>query len=354
MDLDALRKKIDALDAQIVQLLNDRTDAASEIGKVKEKDASSVYVPAREKEVLERVCSLSGGPLTDRNIRAIYREIMSAAIALETRASIAFLGPESTNSHAASVSRFGSSVDYLACEGIPEVFAAVEKQEANYGVVPIENSVQGGVTTSQDCLLTSPLKVCAEIYLPISHQLLVKSLDHNIGKVFSHPQALAQCKHWLDKNLHGVEQVPVSSTARAAELAAQEHGVAAIATTLAAEQYDLEVRNHEIQDSSGNTTRFLVLGLDYGRPSGADKTSICFGVKHEVGALFSALKPFHEHQINLLKIESRPSKTKNWEYFFFVDFAGHTDDETVQIALAELKQHCSVFNVLGSYPQAAV
>ncbi len=354
MDLDTLRKKIDELDAQIVRLLNERTDAAAEIGKVKQRDASSVYVPAREKDVLDRACSLSDGPLTDRNIRAIYREIMSAAIALESRASIAFLGPASTHSHTASVFRFGSSVEYLPCESISEVFNAVEKQVANYGVVPIENSIQGGVTAAQDCLLTSPLKVCAEIYLPISHQLLVQSHDQQIDKVFSHPQALAQCRHWLDKHLHGVEQVPVSSTARAAELAAQEAGVAAIATTLAAEQYNLEVRNHEIQDSGGNTTRFLVLGQDYGKPTGSDKTSICFGVKHEVGALFSSLKPLHTHGINMLKIESRPSKTKNWEYFFFVDIAGHASDEKVQAALTELKGHCSVFNVLGSYPQSTV
>lgn len=353
MDLDQLRKKIDELDEQIVSLLNERTDAAAKIGKVKQKTASDVYVPSREKAVLERVCELSKrGPLTDKNIRAIYREIMSAAIALETKASIAFLGPESTNSHQAAVARFGSSVDYLACETIPDVFAAVEKQEANYGVVPIENSIEGGVSFTQDALITTPLKICAETYQPISHHLLVKDISQNISRIYSHPQGLAQCRHWLDRNLHGVEQQPANSTARAAEIAAVEPGAAAIAGTLAAERYDLEIRERDIQDSSGNTTRFLVLGQSYGPPTGQDKTSVCFGVKHETGALFEALEPFHKSQINLLKIESRPSKVKNWEYSFYVDFEGHADDAKVAEALEGLKRHCSVFSLLGSYPQA--
>jgi chorismate mutase/prephenate dehydratase len=353
MALDEFRKKIDALDEEIVRLLNERTDAAAEIGKVKQKTASDVYVPAREKAVLDRVCALSkNGPLTDKNIRAIYREIMSAAIALETKAIIAFLGPESTNTHQASVSRFGSSVDYLPCETIMDVFAAVEKQEANYGVVPIENSIEGGVSFTQDALITTPLKICSEIYQPISHHLLVKDLDQNISRVYSHPQGLAQCRHWLDRNLHGVEQLPANSTARAAEIAAVESGAAAIAGTLAAERYDLDIREREIQDASGNTTRFLVLGQGYGTPTGQDKTSICFGVKHQTGALFEALEPFYKNKINLLKIESRPSKIKNWEYSFYVDFQGHADDEVVGHALDELKRHCSVFSLLGSYPQA--
>ena len=353
MDLDALRKKIDQLDEEIVRLLNERTSAAADIGKVKQKTASDVYVPSREKAVLERVCELSeAGPLKDKNIRAIYREIMSAAIALETKASIAFLGPESTNTHQAAVSRFGSSIDYLACETIADVFGAVEKQEANYGVVPIENSIEGGVSFTQDAMITTPLKICSEIYQPISHHLLVKDIHQNISRVYSHPQALGQCSHWLERNLHGVEQVSANSTARAAEIAATEAGAAAIAGTLAAERYDLEIRDRDLQDSSGNTTRFLVLGQTFGPPTGEDKTSVCFGVRHKTGALFEALDPFYRNEINLLKIESRPSKVKNWEYTFYVDFAGHADDEKVAHALEELKSHCSVFSLLGSYPQA--
>jgi len=352
-ELDALRAHIDALDEQIVRLLNQRTEKAVQIGALKRNTDAGIYVPAREKAVLDRVCHLNTGPLNDRHLTAIYREIMSASISLQHAVNVAFLGPASTYSHQAARARFGSGVEYMACSSIPEVFAAVEKGNAQYGVAPIENSIEGGVTATQDMLVSTPLKICAEVYLSISHHLLAAPGRGEIQKIISHPQALAQCRLWLDKNHPGVEQVAVASTAAAAETAAREPGVAAIAGSLAAEMYKLEVLASGIQDNTCNTTRFLILGDDHGPPTGSDKTSLYFGVQHKVGALMAAMQPFHNLGINLLKIESRPSKAKNWEYFFFVDIEGHVEDDIVRNALTQLATHCNVLHILGSYPRIA-
>jgi chorismate mutase/prephenate dehydratase len=352
-DIPALRKEIDALDERILDLLNRRTACAVEIGRLKQVQAASAYVPAREKEVLDRLARRNQGPLTERHIRAIYREVMSASLALENQVRVAFLGPASTYSHQAARSRFGDSVDYVLCDSIAEVFVRVEKGDAHYGVVPIENSIDGGITATQDSLTHTPLKVCSELYLPIAHHLLAAPGGASAApaRIYSKQEALSQCRLWLEKHHPRAELVPVSSTARAAQIAAAEPGSAAVAGSLAAELYKLEVLASNIQDLSGNTTRFLVLAEAFGKSTGADKTSIYFGVNHQVGALVHALRPFEKRRLNLLKIESRPSKSKAWEYFFFVDFEGHAEDALIREALAEVRPHCHVFTLLGSYPR---
>ena len=353
MNLDDLRKRIDALDGELVKLLNERTRVALDIGRMKEKAGEEVYVPAREKAVLQRVSEINPGPLPAESVQAIYREIMSASLSLERKVAIAYLGPQATFTHQAARTRFGASVQYTACETIGEVFAEVEKKAADYGVVPIENSTDGAVTHTLDQFTDTPLKICAEIYLPISHSLLSKSPREKIRRLYSKPEVFGQCRRWLHENLPGVDLISSSSTARAAETAAKEPDSGALASSLAAELYGLNVLEQNVEDLGGNTTRFLVIGKGYGKPTGSDKTSVFFGVKHKVGALYDALSAFKAYSINLTKIESRPSRTKAWEYYFFVDFEGHADDPHAQKALAELGEHCTVMTVLGAYPKAA-
>lgn len=352
MSLDHYRHQIDTLDTEIVRLLNERTRAAVEIGRLKQETAAPIYVPAREKQVFEKVMRLNEGPLTDANLRAIYREIMSAAISLEHESAIAFLGPVTTYTHQAALSKFGHSLQYLPCDTMEKVFEEVEKGRAQYGVVPVENSIEGGVTPTQDRLTRTPLKVVAEIYLPIHHCLIVQPGVTRPTKVYSNPQALAQCRDWLARNLPDAEVIPTRSTAGASDHVRQEPESAAIASRLAAEEFGLEVLHENIQDVAGNTTRFLVLGRQSGPPSGRDKTSIFFGVRHTTGALFQALEPLYKSGLNLTKIESRPSKQRAWEYTFFVDLEGHADEEPVKTALTALSEHCVEFTVLGSYPIA--
>jgi len=352
MNLDDYRKRIDELDGQIIDLLNKRTKAAAEIGKLKQVDDAAVYVPAREKAVFDRAARLNQGPLTESNLRAIYREIMSASLSLETDMKCAFLGPASTYTHQAARSRFGNSVEYLPCQHISEVFTSVQQGRTQYGVVPIENSIEGHVTATQDELGNTPLKVCAEIYHSIDHCLLTRFASNQIERVYSHPQALGQCRQWLKTHMPNAELIDTPSTAAAAELAAREPNSAAIASAMAGEANDLHPIGTGIQDVGTNVTRFLVIGKTYGPPTGDDKTSIHFAVKHKVGALVSALGVFESNGLNLLSIESRPSRTKQWEYFFFVDFGAHAQDDSSRKALEELMDHCMVMTVLGSYPKS--
>jgi len=353
MTLESLRKKIDEVDARLVRLLNQRTLHALEIGKLKQKNGKGIYVPAREKEVLARVGSLNQGPLTDKSLRAIYREIMSSALSLEKNLKVAYMGPPSTFSHQAARGRFGGSVDYLSCETISDVFDAVEKRMADYGVVPVENSTEGAVTFTLDRLTETTLKICAELYIPISNCLLSKVPRDRIEKLYSHPQVLGQCRQWLQREMSGVELVPVASTARAAELAAKEKNAGALSSHLAAEIYGLTILESDVQDLSGNTTRFLVIGHDENKPSGDDKTSLLFAVQHKAGALYGALESFKKFGLNMTKIESRPSRSKRWEYYFFVDVEGHADDARVRKAIADISRHCALITILGSYPTAS-
>lgn len=350
--LDVCREKIDALDKEIVRLLNERIRTAMAIGRLKQEANAPVYVPAREQQVFEKVMKLNGGPMSAAHVRAIYREIMSAAISMEMESAVAFLGPETTYTHQAALSKFGQSLRYMACETMEQVFDEVEKGNAQYGVVPIENSIEGGVTPTQDRLTRTPLKVVAEIYLPIHHCLIVQPGCEQPKKVYSNPQALGQCRGWLAAHLPQAEIVPTRSTAGAAAHVQADPEAAAIASRLAAEQNGLEVLHENIQDIAGNCTRFLVLGKAYGPPSGRDKTSIFFGVPHKTGALFHALESLERAGLNMTKIESRPSKQRAWEYTFFVDLEGHADDPAVREALDSLREHCVELTVLGSYPVA--
>jgi len=351
--LQDIRRRIDAVDARLVALLNRRARLALEVGRLKARKGGSVYVPHRESEVLRRVASLNRGPLPGDALRAIYREIMSGAIGLERGLSIAYLGPPATFTHQAALRKFGSSVQYSSLRSITDVFAAVEKGSCDYGVVPIENSTEGAVTHTLDMFIDSDLKICSEVVLPISHHLLSRSPRSKIRTIYSKAEVFGQCRNWLRTEMPGAELVEASSTARAAETAAAQPGAAALASELAARLHGLKIIASDIQDQRHNVTRFLVIGKAPSRPTGNDKTSVLFSLKDKVGALHDALMPFMGHRINLTKIESRPSKRKAWEYYFFVDFSGHAKDPPVRRTLEELSAHCVFLKVLGSYPHSS-
>jgi len=346
------RKAIDKLDGQIVKLLNERTKHILAIGEIKLKAGEEIYAPHRELAVLNRICRRNQGPITNESLRAIYREIMSSALSLEKSMTVAYLGPEATFTHQAAIRRFGSSLRYASQKTITDVFAEVSKDRADYGVVPIENSTEGVVTHTLDMFVDSDLKIVAQIVLRVQHCLLGNCRRPQIKKLFTHPQSLGQCRGWVQANLPRVEIIETSSNARSAELAAKEKESAAIAGVLAAEKYGLRVLEHDIQDNAANATRFLVLGRQCSPATGHDRTSLMFSIADQVGALYRALAPFRRYRINMTKIESRPSKRKAWEYFFFVDCDGHMSDRKVSKAITLLNEHCSYVKVLGSYPNA--
>ena len=355
MDLAELRKKIDAVDNEIVRLLNDRYRTVIEIGTWKKDRTAAVYVPEREKAVLDRLCDLNQGPMSAHTLRAIYREIMSGALSLEFPLRVSYLGPEATFTHQAAMSKFGKSVGYIPKSSPNEVFAAVVNGEAEYGCVPVENSTEGVVNRTLDMFMEwKDAVICAEINLPIHHCLLSKVPLSRIRKVYAHAQTLGQCRGWIRDNLRGVELVETASNTRGAELAAQDEDSAAIAPALAAEIYGLELLREAIEDNPRNTTRFLVISAKSREtaPTGADKTSICFAIKDRVGALYDSLLPFKEQGLTLSLIESRPTGEKNWEYQFFIDIIGHRKDEKVCAALNELEKLTSALRLWGSYPRA--
>lgn len=352
MTIQEHRKAIDKLDEQIVRLLNVRTKHVLEIGALKLKIGEEIYAPHRELAVLERICKLNQGPITNESLRAIYREIMSSALSLEKSMTIAYFGPEATFTHQAAIRRFGSSLRYVPLKTIADVFAEVSKNRADYGVVPVENSTEGIVTHTLDMFVDSDLKIVAQIVLPIQHCLVGNTKKEEIKKLFSHPQALAQCRAWIQDNLPRAEIIESSSTTRAAALAAAERNAAAIASSLAAERYHLRVLEKDIQDNSANATRFLVLGRQCSPPTGHDRTSLMLSIADEVGALHRALAPMRRFKINMTKIESRPNKRKAWEYFFFVDCDGHLQEKKLAKAIAEIGKECNFVKVLGSYPNS--
>ncbi len=352
MNLSVHRKAIDELDEQLVRLLNERTRHVLAIGEIKRKSGGEVYAPHRERAVLNRISKLNTGPMRNEALHAIYREVMSSALALEKSMQVAYLGPEATFTHQAAIRRFGSSLRYSSQKTISDVFMEVSKCRAEYGVVPVENSTEGVVTHTLDMFMDSDLKVVAQIVLPVQHCLVSNSPRSEIRKLFAHPQSLGQCRIWVHTNLSRVEVIETSSNARSAEFAAAEPGTAAIAGILAAEKYGLSVLEYDIQDNAANATRFLVLGRTSPPATGKDRTSIMVSVTDKVGALHNAIAAFRRHRINMTKIESRPSKRKAWEYYFFIDFDGHADDPRSKKTLADLKEHCNLVKVLGSYPNA--
>ena len=355
MELKNLRRAIDSIDSKVLKLLNERALVTLKIGKIKSARKESIYVPNRESEVYKRLSENNKGPLSNAALQAIYREIMSSALNLEKSLTIAYLGPEYTFTHLASLKKFGSLVDYSSCNTITSVFDEVSKARADYGVVPIENSVEGAVNHTLYMFIDSDLKICSEVYLEISHSLLSKETDRKkIKKVYSKDQVFGQCRLWLEEHLPSVTLVEVSSTASAAKMASKEKGAACIASELAAKKYGLKVLNRSIEDSAHNVTRFLVIGSADAKPTKKDKTSIMFSLKDRVGALHDILIPFKDYGINLTKIESRPSKVKAWKYYFFVDMEGHNLDKKVSKALYALKKNTTYLKILGSYPAADV
>lgn len=357
MSLEKVRKKIDGIDSKILALLNDRARASQEIGRLKMKDGKQgIYAPHREKQVLDRLKALSKGPVTPEAIDAIYREIMSFSISLEKKVKIAYLGPAVTYTHQAAMKKFGSSVDYEPCTTITDVFTEVEQGRADYGVVPVENSTEGAVNHTLDMFIESGLKIYGEIFLAVHHCLLSNgAAAKDITQVYSKDQAFGQCRSWIESHLHGVDLVPTSSTAEAAQFVANdtnEAGIACIASRIAADVYGLKVLAASIEDNPNNTTRFLIISKGEAKPTTSDKTSIVFEIKDRAGALHDVLVPFKKAKVNLTKIESRPSKKKAWSYFFFVDFEGHHDAARVKKAMEALEKHCTFFKILGSYPKA--
>ena len=351
MSLDDLRKKIDRIDEKLVKLLNDRAQLTLSIGQNKLAAKKGIYAPDREKAVLDRIKSLNLGPMTAEAFCAIYREIMSASLSLEKDLQIAYLGKEGSFTSLAAMNKFGSQVKYLPCQSILEVFQKVEQDDCDYGVVPVENSVEGAVTHTFDLLVDSDLKICAQMLMPIAHVLMSKTGKlEDIKEIYSNPQVFGQCRHWLQSHVPQAALVPMASTTEAAELVRTAKTRAAIASEHAAKMMKLNIVRRNIQDIQHNTTRFLVLAKDDVRPTGKDRTSIVFSIKDRVGALHAMLEPFQKYKINLTKIESRPSKKRAWDYFFFVDFEGHRQDQSVGKALDQLEEMCKYLKILGSYP----
>jgi chorismate mutase/prephenate dehydratase len=348
------RAEIDRVDGQILALLNRRARLALRIGQRKAWRNAAVFVPGRERRVLKNLLTVNAGPLPGRAVVGIFREIISASRALEAPLRVAYLGPEATFTHAAAREQFGVNARYLALDGITEVFAAVETERADVGVVPVENSTEGVVAHTLDMFVNSPLKISAELELKVRHCLMARRKGvKGIARIVSHPQSLAQCRRWLATECSGLPTEAVTSNARAAQLAAADPTVGAIAGATAAERYGLRILAEGIQDDPSNVTRFLVLAHhDAPAPSGVDKTSLLFTVRDEVGVLHRMLRPFSVHRINLCGIESRPLRGKPWEYVFFLDLQGHRRERPVRRALADLSRHCLSLKVLGSYAAA--
>ena len=353
MDLDEWRSRINNLDSQILNLLNQRAEAALEIGDLKRNAGAPAYAPEREAEVLKRVAEASQGPLAADMVRAIWREILSACRALEAPITITFLGPLATFTHQAALQRFGESVVYRPARTFGDIFDDVERGRAQYGVVPVENSTEGAVNVTLDRLVDSDVVICGESYLDVAQNLLSRAKElREIKRVLSHPQGLAQCRRWLAEHLPDVPTEETTSTAAAAEMAAGDATVAAIASELAGRMYGVPALRARIEDNRNNATRFLVIGRRPVGPSGRDKTSILFAMRNEPGALHAILGAISERGINLSKIESRPARQRPWEYVIFVDFEGHRDTPAVEAALADVRARSLFLKVLGSYPAA--
>jgi chorismate mutase/prephenate dehydratase len=353
----AIRQQIDAVDVQIHELINARAKLAQQVGISKHKDGHTVdfYRPEREAQVLRQALERNHGPLRDEEILRLFREIMSACLAQEQPLKVAFLGPEGTFTQSAVLKHFGHSVRALSLTSIDEVFQEVQAGTADFGVVPVENSSEGTVNNTLDRFLNTSLHICGEVELRVHHFLLgrMKGFE-DVARICAHPQALGQCRGWLDEHLPNVERVPVSSNAEGARRARDERGTAAIASDTAAEIYGLDVLAPKIEDSQDNTTRFLVLGRKLLRPSGADKTTLLLSPDDgdASGALLRLLEPLATHGVNMTRIESRPSRKRKWHYVFFIDVEGHAEDPKVARALAALEKRASLYRVLGSYPRA--
>jgi chorismate mutase/prephenate dehydratase len=353
MSLEELRNKIDSIDERLVELINDRAQVVVEVGKLKQADSAPIYVPHREKAVLDKIANMNKGPLQDKTLMAIWRELMSGSFALERPLLIGYLGPKGSFSHNAAILKFGQSVDYEALTDIRGIFEEVSKGHCDFGIVPIENSAGGGIRESLDAFVETNAMICAEANMAIHHNLMANCAMSEIRCIYSQPEVFAQCRNWLASTFKGTEIVSVASSSKAAQMAMSELGSAAIASTIAAEIYGLNILCRNIEDVSNNVTRFLIISKEDSKPSGDDKTVVLFSTAHKTGALVDVLNVFQQYGINMTNIGSRPNKKREWEYYFFVDFLGHREDDSVKKALAEAKQHCLQLSVLGSFPRSA-
>lgn len=353
MTIERDRAAINEIDEQILALLNKRAKLVMEIGRKKRRRDQARFSPARERQIFDRLLAANPGPLPDESVLSIYREIIAVHRDLELPAVISYLGPAGTFTHMAVLRKFGARAEAAPAESIADVFGQVEKGAATFGLVPMENSTEGVINDTLDMFVESSLDICAEIYLDIDHYLLSRSNIEEVTRIYSMRQPLAQCRLWIKTNLPHAELQEVASTARGAQLTAEQPGTGAIATELAARLYDLNIIARKVQDSPYNRTRFLVIGrAPKPEPSGRDKTSVMFSVRHEAGALYRALAVLDKYAINMTMIESRPTKKTPWEYVFFVDFQGHTSDPPVARALEDLQQQTLFLRVLGAYPEA--
>lgn len=356
--LSQLREEIDAIDSELLRLISARAGVAARVAEAKQAagEIADFYRPEREAQILRRVMEQNPGPLADEEIARLFREIMSACLALEMPTKVAYLGPEGTFTQAAALKHFGASSVTLPQSTIDQVFREVEAGAVQFGVVPIENSTEGVITHTHDRFVHSPLNICGEVELRIHHNLLaVDGCEmSDIKRVYSHSQSFAQCRQWLDANLPHAERIEVVSNAEAARKAQAEEGSAAIASEVAAQLYELVVCAANIEDHPDNTTRFLIIGSRKVPPSGNDKTSVMLSVKNQPGALFSLLKPFQERGIDLSRLESRPTRALKWNYVFFLDFKGHIEDAAVSEIFKELERMGAELKVLGSYPKAVL
>ena len=352
-NLDGLRQQIDELDRKIVELLNDHARVVVGIGRAKQLDGTPIYAPDREQAVLRRIGELNAGPLQQKTLQAIYRELMSGSFALEKPLRVGFLGPEGSFSHLASTRKFGASVEHRPLADIRAVFQEVVRGHTDLGVVPIENSLGGGVIDTMDCFIENAVCICAEMIVEVHHNLLANSAPEEIRIIASKPEIFAQCRNWLATSYPDVQLVPVASSSRAAEMAANEKGMAAIGSVLASELYGLKLVYTNIEDDPNNMTRFFVISTTPAKRTGTDKTAMLFTTAHRAGALVDVLNIFARHGINLTNIDTRPSKRRNWEYYFFVDAEGHFQDANYEAALPDVRKHCGELHVLGSFPRAA-
>jgi chorismate mutase/prephenate dehydratase len=352
--LAPLREKIDSLDAKILDLLSQRAKAAQEVGHIKGGFSTPVFRPERERQVVAKLQEINQGPLLPDGIAAIWREVMSACRALEARQTIAYLGPAGTFSEQAAQNYFGHSIAGLPCNSLDEVFKAVEKGSAQFGIVPVENSSEGAISRTLDLLLDSPTHISGEVVLPIHHHLLSKSgnLD-GVTTVCAHAQALAQCQQWLSQNAPQLKRQAVSSNAEAARLAANDPTLAAIAGDPAQLAYGLQVVTAQVQDDAHNRTRFVFIGSYECQPTGHDQTSLVLSVDNQPGAVYRLLAPLAKHGVSMNRFESRPARKGTWEYHFYIDIAGHAADPKVINALEELKEIAAFYKNLGSYPHSA-
>jgi chorismate mutase/prephenate dehydratase len=352
--IGALRVAIDAVDDQIVALLNRRAALAREVGEIKRASDAPVYRPEREAQIIDRLRAKNTGPLSLTALASIYLEVISACREIERRLRVAFLGPEGTFSELAMYRHFGHGIDPVPCQSIDEVFKVTESGAADFGVVPIENSTEGAVSRSLDLFLQTPLKISGEVLVPVRHNLLAQSNSlAGIRRICAHPQALAQCNVWLERHAHGIELVAVASNAEGAQLAAADPATAAIAGDAAALRYGLQVAAPGIQDDPANRTRFSIIGRHECEASGRDQTSLILAVQDRPGAMHSLIEPLARHKVSMKRLESRPARQGRWEYYFYIDIAGHWKDSDVAPALEELQRNAAFYKVIGSYPRLA-